>query len=94
MNRADPTRLTGLLRGLAGILDPFADACEPERATYVGQTHHFLWDNEVAVFGFGKYKGQPLAGQHGYLKWMSRQSFPADVKRVIDLELSGNLKKE
>ena len=39
MNRADATRLTGLLRGLAGILKPFIDACEPGTLGWDGESY-------------------------------------------------------
>lgn len=80
--------------GITGI--SWADLaliCEPERANYVGMTHHFVWNEYgVASFGFGKHKGEPLHARKGYLQWMRGQSFPPDVHRVIDGLFDGTIK--
>ena len=65
--------------------------CNPDRARYVGDTNHFVWKDDVAVFGFGKHKGKPILSNKGYLRWMQGQSFPTSVQDIIELALTGAL---
>lgn len=70
-----------------------AMACNPARANYVGDTHHFIWEGDVAVFGFGKHKGKPLLENKGYLQWMQGASFPSSVQNIIEIAMNGALKR-
>jgi DNA polymerase-3 subunit epsilon len=97
-------------RVLRGMIDMFglagrdwssiAEVCEPERASWIGPTHHVRWSPEGrAVLGFGKHAGQPLdvlaqAEGGGYLRWMlSRGDFPPHVREICTraLEQPGEL---
>jgi DNA polymerase-3 subunit epsilon len=86
-------------RVLRGMIDAFglagrdwgaiAEVCEPERASWIGPTHHVRWSPEGrAVLGFGKHAGQPLdalarAEDGSYLRWMlSRGDFPPHVREI------------
>ncbi|HWN71067.1 MAG TPA: exonuclease domain-containing protein [Haliangium sp.] len=86
-------------RVLRGMLDMFglagrewaaiAEVCEPERASWIGPTHHVRWSPEgPAVLGFGKHAGQPLDAlarneDGSYLRWMlSRGDFPPHVREI------------
>jgi DNA polymerase-3 subunit epsilon len=76
--------------GLAGRdWGAIAEVCEPERATWIGPTHHLRWSPEGrAVLGFGKHAGQPLdvlarSEDGSYLRWMlSRGDFPPHVREI------------
>lgn len=84
--------LRGMIQafGLAGRdWSAIAEVCEPERATWIGPTHHVRWSPEGrAVLGFGKHAGQPLdalarAEDGSYLRWMlSRGDFPPHVREI------------
>jgi DNA polymerase-3 subunit epsilon len=84
--------LRGMLRmfGLAGRdWHAIAEVCEPERASWIGPTHHVRWSPEGrAVLGFGKHAGQPLevlarSEDGSYLRWMlSRGDFPPHVREI------------
>jgi DNA polymerase-3 subunit epsilon len=48
------------------------------------------WQGDVAVIGFGKWAGKPLAQvDPGYLRWMLDQKFASDVVKVITAALRG-----
>lgn len=50
------------------------------------------WQGDVAVIGFGKWNGKPLAQvDPGYLRWVMGQDFPADFKAIINDALAGKL---
>lgn len=84
--------LLGMLRmfNLAGRdWHAIAEVCEPERASWIGPTHHVRWSPEGrAVLGFGKHAGQPLevlarSEDGSYLRWMlSRGDFPPHVREI------------
>lgn len=51
----------------------------------------FVREDGVIVFGFGKYKGSPAMSSPDYLRWMLRQSFSSETKRVVREIVSGRL---
>lgn len=69
---------------IAAISNPFAN-----RGTWLGPSHHIQWDASGAVvFGFGKYKGQPVAhADRGFLKWVLAKDFPPHVKKICEVSL-------
>ena len=69
---------------IAAISDPFAS-----RVTWIGPSPHIQWDGSGAVvFGFGKYKGQPVAhADGGFLKWVLAKDFPPHVKKICTVAL-------
>lgn len=83
--------LQGMLEsfGLAGrAWGDIASVCEPERASWLGPSHHLRWSPEgQAVLGFGKHAGQPLEAlarsEHsGYLRWIMDKDFPPHVRQI------------
>ncbi|ACY18558.1 3'-5' exonuclease [Haliangium ochraceum] len=85
-------------RVLSGMLEHFgladqdwgavASVCEPERATWVGPSHHVRWSPEgQPVLGFGKHNGKPLETlarleDGGYLRWIMNKDFPPHVREI------------
>lgn len=69
---------------IATIADPFSN-----RAAWVGPSPHIQWDESGAVvFGFGKYKGQPVAhADGGFLRWLLARDFPPHVKKICRVAL-------
>jgi len=69
--------------------------CEPERANYVGATHHFIYHEEGhVIFNFGKHKGKAVSQEMGYLKWMQGSGFPPSVLKVIEGINAGTISLE
>lgn len=54
----------------------------PEWLDRAGKIHRRDVDG-VAVFGFGKYAGQPITGRLDYCNWMLTNDFPRETKAVI-----------
>ncbi len=92
-------------RVLLGMVDAFslgtdwesvADICEPERANWIGGTHHLQWAADgSAVIAFGKHTGVPLshlaAGPDAsYLEWLVGSDFPPHVREVCAKALEVN----
>jgi len=69
---------------IATISDPFAN-----RAAWIGPSPHIQWDQSGAVvFGFGKYKGQPVGhADGGFLRWVLAKDFPPHVKKICQVSL-------
>jgi DNA polymerase-3 subunit epsilon len=65
-----------------------AEVCEPERATWIGPSHHVRWSEEGrAVLGFGKHAGQLLealarSDDGNYLRWVLNKDFPPHVREI------------
>lgn len=73
--------------GLAGrSLAEIAAVAEPERAKWIGPTHHIQWDDAgYPVFGFGKHAGKrvsAMARDGAYLQWILGKSFPGHIHEI------------
>lgn len=88
---ADVRATIRVLNGMAsafGLMDrswaEIANLCEPERARWVGATHHLVRDDDGVVrLNFGKNKGADvLHVGDDYLNWICRKDFPKHVKDV------------
>lgn len=71
----------------------------PERASWVGPSHHLRWESDQVVIGFGKYSGQSVLDlsqtDPDYLRWMEgKGDFPAHVKNLCKGALSGLTRRE
>ena len=70
----------------------------PDRALWVGGTHHLRWEAGDVVIGFGKYDGRPLfdvaASDADYLRWIRESNFPAHVQNLCKGALSGISREE
>lgn len=85
-------------RVLQGMIESFdlagrewgdiASVCEPERASWIGPSHHIRWSPEGrAVLGFGKHAGQLMdvlarSDDSGYLRWIMDKDFPPHVREI------------
>lgn len=69
---------------IATIADPFSN-----RDAWLGPSPHIQWDASGAVvFGFGKYKGQPVRyADGGFLRWVLGKDFPPHVKKICRVAL-------
>jgi uncharacterized protein (DUF3820 family) len=61
--------------------------CEPDRASWIGNSNHIQWRDGHAVLTFGKHSGKRLIEiDPSYVKWMSADgragSFPRHVVRL------------
>jgi DNA polymerase-3 subunit epsilon len=77
--------LLGMLRAWAIDDDwtALADRCNPERATWVGPTHHLRWDGDRIVLAFGKHSGTPVHElDPGYVRWLAGADFPDHVVQI------------
>lgn len=54
----------------------------PEWADRQGKIHRR--DDGVLVFGFGKHVGAPILERRDYCRWIMKNDFPRDTKRVIE----------
>ncbi len=83
--------------GLGSNWEEVADICEPERANWIGGSHHLQWDDAgVATIAFGKHSGVSLSAlasgsDAGYLRWLVSSDFPQHVREICSkaLELDG-----
>ncbi len=85
--------LLGMIEGFGlgdNDWDAIATIAEPERARWIGPSHHLMWsDNGQVAFGFGKYAGEELYAftreqrGRGYVEWMLQKDFPAHVRDVL-----------
>lgn len=88
------TRATGrVLKGMMkafGLENSYEALARKSGSNFIGFSNHFQWQEGVAVFGFGKYRGQPLhvvAGENpGYFDFILSKDFPKHVH-----EISGEL---
>lgn len=60
---------------------------DSEQKSWIGPSNHFLWQNEEAVFGFGKHRGKPILtvaqdNNGSYVDWMSKKDFPKHVVEI------------
>ncbi len=66
--------------------EDLAQLTDPQREAWVGDSQHFLWENEQVIFNFGKYNGRELLEvaqkDSGYLNWIQRSDFPRHVKNL------------
>lgn len=60
----------------------------PERRTWLGPSNHVQWRNGLAVFGFGKNNGMPVAADPGFLQWLLSKDFPLHVKEIARAALT------
>ena len=76
-----------------------AEACEPDRARWVGPSRHLQWSDEGRmVLAFGKNRGLPITelrttdDLRGYCRWICERDFPPHVAQIcgkaIELEES------
>lgn len=60
---------------------------DDQQKGWIGPSNHFLWENNQAVFGFGKHKGKTVlsvaqSDNGSYVDWMSKKSFPSHVLEI------------
>ncbi len=58
------------------------------RKNQIGPSNHFIWQGEVAVFGFGKHRSRPIIevakeDKGSYAQWVASKDFPGHVKKII-----------
>ncbi|MCP4444524.1 MAG: 3'-5' exonuclease [Myxococcales bacterium] len=81
--------------GLGSNWEEVADICEPERANWIGGTHHLQWDESgSALVAFGKHSGAQLSvlaagADAGYLRWLVGSDFPQHVREICSKALEG-----
>lgn len=65
----------------------------PEKESWIGPSHQFIWSAGEVVFGFGKYNGRPLLEvahrDPDYLRWIQRADFEDHVKNLCKGAASG-----
>ncbi len=67
--------------------------CAADRENYVDAEGRFIWQEDEAVFNFGKHSGRPLreiAQEYpDYLDWVLGQDFPLEVREIVGRALKG-----
>lgn len=67
--------------------------CRPAPADAADRDGKFLWREGEVVFSFGKHSGRTLRevarSQGDYLKWILRNDFPAEARRLVEDALAG-----
>ncbi|NOZ62786.1 MAG: 3'-5' exonuclease [Calditrichaeota bacterium] len=67
--------------------------CNQRNDRFVDPDRKFYWDNGIACFNFGKYRGKPLekivASNPDYLQWMLNQDFSEPTRQIIRSALKG-----
>ena len=78
-----------LPRELAGLAE-FSDLTDPDA---IDRTRRFKWSGDEAVVNFGKNAGRTLRdladNDPGFLRWITRNDFPDDVKKIAADALVG-----
>lgn len=68
--------------------------CNPGDPAWVDRIGRLKWANGEVVLNFGRKKGTPLREiveeDPGFIKWILRSDFPADVKKIVQNALEGN----
>jgi len=67
--------------------------CNPSNPEWVDASGRFRWQEGEVIVGFGQNSGillrQIAATNPGFLKWIMRADFPADVKKIASDALKG-----
>ena len=98
--QADVQAAVDVLRGIRRTFnleetswEELAKLTNPEKDTWIGPSHQFVWSAGEVVFGFGKYNGRPIlevaSRDPGYLRWIQGADFPPHVKSLCKGALSG-----
>ncbi len=78
-----------LPRDVAG-LDEFCDMSDPDS---IDKSNRFKWRGDHVIVNFGKNSGTPLRNicidNPGFLQWIVKADFPADVKKIASNALRG-----
>lgn len=78
---------------LPGDLDALAKFCDMTDPDAIDRTRRFKWQGNIAVVGFGKNAGRALkdvaVNDPGFLRWIIRSDFPAEVKKIAEDALVG-----
>jgi DNA polymerase-3 subunit epsilon len=73
--------------------DAFDREINPRDPFNVDREGRFRWVNREATVNFGKKKGQTLralaAEDPSFLRWISRNDFPLDTRRIASDALAG-----
>lgn len=67
--------------------DAIVKLATPMKRSWIGPSHHIQWREGVAILGFGKHYGKPIAAlaqesKGEYLKWMLERDFPEHVRSI------------
>jgi len=67
--------------------------CDQRDPTWIDSTGKFRWRDGVAIVSFSKHSGTPIEdmarNEPGFFRWMQKQSFAQDAKKVAADALSG-----
>ena len=78
-----------LPRDIAGL----AAFCEQSEPDMVDRTRRFRWVGDDVVVNFGKFSGRQLKdiaqNEPGFLRWIMRSDFPAEVQKIASDALIG-----
>ena len=73
--------------------EDLARLTNPDRESWIGDSNHFLWEENQVVFNFGKYSGRLLLEvaelDASYLNWIKRADFPRHVQNLCKGALEG-----
>lgn len=72
--------------------EEIADLIEPDRASWIGPSHHIQWASGHPIIAFGKHNESNLSElatseDRSYLEWMISKDFPLHVKEVCEMAL-------
>ncbi len=78
---------------LSRDMDELAKFCDMTDPDAIDRTRRFKWQGDIAVVGFGKNAGRALkdvaVNDPGFLRWIIRSDFPAEVKKIAENALVG-----
>ena len=78
-----------LPRETAGLAS-FCEQCDPDM---VDRTRRFRWAGDDVIINFGKFAGRTLPdiaqNEPGFLRWIMRSEFPAEVQKIASDALIG-----
>jgi DNA polymerase-3 subunit epsilon len=78
---------------LPRTVEELDEYCNPREPDWVDKIGRLKWRNGTVVLNFGRKKGTPLKEivetDPGFIKWMLRSDFPADVKEIVEDAVGG-----
>ncbi len=78
---------------LPNTVDGLHEYCNPTDPNFIDKEGKLRWQNGEVVIGFGQKFGMDLrtlaTSEPGYLKWIMRGDFNADVKRIVGDAIAG-----
>jgi DNA polymerase-3 subunit epsilon len=84
--------LRGMLKAkpdLPKSLNELAEVLYPRNPNQIDSEFKFIFVNGVPSLNFGQAKGQPMKDNIGFLRWILRNNFSTEVKKIAEDAVNG-----